>query len=217
MRLSNETIRKVYRSHARRYDLALRLYQLIGLRADAYRSRAIELLRLGPGDCVVDLGCGTGLSFPTLMKKIGPNGRLIGVDLTSEMLTAARNRVDRAGWKNVELVEADILEYGFPEHVAGALSIGAFGYLADSESVIANISRQLTPGGRFVIVDGKRPSGWPLWLFRLFVYLFRPFRLNLDYFAGHPWESVAKVFNESAVEELYGGLMYISSGTVSRE
>ncbi len=81
------------------------------------------------------------------------------------------------------------------------------------EQVIEKIAHALVPGGRLVIVDGKRPTSWPAWLFNLFVLLFSPFRLNLDYFAGHPWELVPDFFDEPALEELYGGLMYICSGT----
>ena len=213
MHLSAQEIRDVYGRRAARYDLALQLYKLIGLRAQDYRTRAINLLRPRAGDCVIDLGCGTGLSFPLLQEKIGPNGRLIGVDLTPEMLVLAQERVDRSGWTNVELVQADISTYEFPKAVNGVLAVGAFGYVAEFEPVIEKASQALVPGGRLVILDGKQPDGWPIWLFKLFVWLFRPYRLNLDYFAGHPWEAVARYFQEVDYEELYGGLMYISSGT----
>ncbi len=102
--------------------------------------RAVELLRLRPGDHVVDLGCGTGLSFPLLQDKIGPEGRLIGVDLTPEMLAVAKERVDRSGWTNVELVQADISTYEFPEAISGVVAVGAFGYVAEFEPVIKKAS-----------------------------------------------------------------------------
>jgi ubiquinone/menaquinone biosynthesis C-methylase UbiE len=213
MHLSVQEIRDVYDRHAGHYDRALNLYRLIGLRANTYRLRAAELLALHLGDCVIDLGCGTGLSFPLILDKIGPQGRLIGVDLAPEMLAMARKRVERFAWDNVELVEADIAAYEYPDNINGVLAVGSFGYIADHVSVIEKISRALVPGGRLVILDGKKPDGWPMWLFEGFVWLFRPFRLNLDYFAGHPWESVDRFLQDAAFEESYGGLMYISSGT----
>ena len=213
MHLSTQEIQGVYGRHAAHYDVALRLYRLIGLRAQDYRVRAVELLRLRPGDCVVDLGCGTGLSFPLLQDKIGPEGRLIGVDLTPEMLAGAKERVEQFGWTNVELVQADIATYEFPDSISGVLAVGAFGYVAEYEPVIEKASHALAPDGQLVILDGKQPDGWPAWLFKIFVWLFRPFRLNLDYFAGHPWEAVDRWFEETDFEESYGGLMYISSGT----
>jgi len=211
--LTNQEIQDKYRRQAKRYDFAVRLYRLIGLRIEAYRLRAVELLRLKRGDCVVDLGCGTGLNFPLLVERIGPEGRLIGVDLSPEMLAYARERAERSGWNNIELVQSDMAAYDFPEGVNGVLSTGAFGYVTEYERVIEKASHALVPGGRLVIVDGKQPERWPLWLFRLFVWLSRPFGVTPDYF-GHPcWESVERFFQEVAFEEMYGGLMYISSGT----
>jgi len=95
----------------------------------AYRSLAIKKLSLQRGDCVIELGCGTGLNFPFLMEQIRPEGRLIGVDLTPGMLAIARVRVERSGWKNVELIQSDIAAYDFPEGANGVLATGLFGYI----------------------------------------------------------------------------------------
>jgi demethylmenaquinone methyltransferase/2-methoxy-6-polyprenyl-1,4-benzoquinol methylase len=100
---SKQEIQTIYQQHARRYDFYARLYGLIGFRYNAYRSRAIKLLHLAEGNCVVDLGCGTGLNFPLVEEQIGEQGRLIGVDLSSEMLACAEERARHAGWSNVEL------------------------------------------------------------------------------------------------------------------
>ena len=129
------------------------------------------------------------------------------------MLTVARGRVEHFGWSNVELVQEDIATYEFPESVSGVLAVGSFGYLANFEPVVERASHALVPGGRLVILDGKKPDRCPSWLFNMFVALFRPFRLNLDYFSHHPWETVPRFFEDTAFEERYGGLMYISSGT----
>ena len=191
----------------------MQLYRLIGLNIEAYRSRAIELLHLHRGDCVVELGCGTGLNFPLLIEQIGSQGRLIGVDLSSEMLMRARAKAAQSGWNNVELVESDVAVYDFPESVNGVLSTGTFGYVAEYDHVIEQASRALVPGGRLVIVDGKLPVRWPLWVFILFLWSTRPFGVTPDYF-GHPcWESVERYFQKTTFEELYGGLLYISAGT----
>ena len=125
----------------------------------------------------------------------------------------AKERVEQFGWTTVEFVQADIATYEFPDSISGVLAVGAFGYVAEYEPVIEKASHALAPDGQLVILDGKQPDGWPAWLFKIFVWLFRPFRLNLDYFAGHPWEAVDRWFEETDFEESYGGLMYISSGT----
>lgn len=211
--LAKQEIQAAYQRQAKHYDFAIQLYRLLGLRIDTYRSRSVELLRLRPGNCVVDLGCGTGLNFPHVIEQIGPKGRLIGVDLSSKMLAGARERVEREGWKNVELVQSDMATYVFPQGINGVLSTGAFGFVPEYERVIEKASRALVPGGRLVIVDGKRPKRWPSWLLRLFVWVSRPFGLTFDYFDTHPWESVERLFEDTAFEEMYGGLLYISSGS----
>ncbi|MHC4638826.1 MAG: class I SAM-dependent methyltransferase [Planctomycetota bacterium] len=214
MALSKEEIRSSYETGAKYYDFAVRLYGLIGIRK-AYRLRTIKLLRLNRGDCVIELGCGTGLNFPPIVEQIGPEGRLIGVDLSSKMLAHARERVERSGSKNIELVQSDIFAYNFPEEINAVLSIGVFGYIADCDRVIKAASHALVPDGRLAIMDGKRPERLPSWVFKLIVRLSRSFGVTSDYFDKRTWESVERYFRETALEQMYGGMLYISSGTAA--
>ena len=101
-----EEVNEVYRRRARFYDWSVNAYYLIGFRWWAYRRRAIAALRLQPGATVVEIGCGTGLNFRLLQEPIGLSGRLIGVDLSADMLEQARRRVTANGWNNVELVQS---------------------------------------------------------------------------------------------------------------
>lgn len=213
--LSRQDVKALYQSGAKYYDLTTLLYRLIGLRMNTYRSLAVKLLRSRRGDSVVELGCGTGLNFPFIIERIGPEGRLMGVDLTPGMLERAGERVERHGWKNIELVQSDIAEYRFPEGVNGVLATGVFGYVAEYDRVIKAVSEALIPGGRLVILDGKQPRSLPPWLFRLVLRLGRPFGFTPEYFSGHPWVSVERYFQEAAFDEMYGGLLYISSGTAA--
>ncbi|MHC4458023.1 MAG: class I SAM-dependent methyltransferase [Planctomycetota bacterium] len=214
MALSKKEIRSSYETGAKYYDFAVRLYGLIGIRK-AYRMRAVKLLRLKRGDCVVELGCGTGLNFPPIVKQIGAEGRLIGVDLSPKMLAHAQERVERAEWKNIELVQSDVVAYNFPEGVNGVLSTGVFGYLADYDRVIKAASHALVPGGRLAIMDGKRPERLPSWVFNLIVRLSRSFGVTSDYFDKRTWESVERYLRETVFEQMYGGMLYISSGTAA--
>lgn len=213
MTLPKADVEAAYQTHATRYDLALRLYGLIGLRIREYRARAIALLNLKAGDHVVDLGCGTGLSFEQLLQSIGPYGRITGVDISAEMLRCASARVQRAQMKNVELVRADVAEYVFPRDVSGVLSTGVFGYVSERDAVIERIARDLMPGGHVAIVDGKRPEAWPAWLFRAFVRVSRPFGVTEGYFEARTWESLQRWFARTTFESVYGGLLYIASGS----
>lgn len=213
MQISKKDIEAAYQRHARSYDLAVKIfYPLIGLRIGTYRRRAVEYLNLKPGDFVVDVGCGTGLCFSLLMEKIGPNGTLLGVDISSEMLLRANERVKHAGWANVQLVHSDIAKFDFPSGINGAISTGVFGYIKERDEVIEKLYEALVDGGRLVIVDGKRPNSWPTWLFKIFVRLSSPFGLTEDYFNSNTWEIVERLFENPTFEEIYGGLLYISSG-----
>jgi len=210
--ITQKDIRAAYQRHAGKYDFSVKLYRLLGLRIEAYRSRVVKLLNLQQGDWVVELGCGTGLNFPRIMEKIGPEGRLIGVDIAPGMLEEAREKVERSGWKNVELILSDISVFDFPPRVNGVISTGVFGYVPEYDRVIEKASRALTSGGRLVIFDLKRPERWPSWLFRIYLGLAQPFGVTPVYFHHKPWKSVERYFPATNYEERYGGLIYISSG-----
>jgi ubiquinone/menaquinone biosynthesis C-methylase UbiE len=212
MPINQHQIRDLYRSGAKYYDLAVILYKLIGLRISSYRSRAFKMLYLRKGDTVIDLGCGTGLNFPYLIDQIGHEGRLIGIDITLEMLNCAQKRIAQNGWKNVELIESDIATYQFPKEVDAILSTGVFGYVTEFDHVIQEAARALSPDGRLVIMDVKLPNRWPIWLFKSFVWLGKPFGVSMDYFVNRPWESVESHFKETSFQQIYGSAIYISSG-----
>jgi len=213
MAISKQKVQAMYQSGAKYYNFTTILYRLIGLRMKTYRSLAAQKLSLKRGDSVIELGCGTGLNFPFIIKQIGSEGRLIGVDLTPGMLDLARVRVERAGWENVELIQSDLTAYDFPEKINGVLATGVFGYIAEYDRIIKAISRVLVSGGHLVILDGKQPEKLPSWLFKIVLKLGRPFGFTPDYFNVRPWESVKTYFKETSIEERYGGLIYILSGT----
>jgi demethylmenaquinone methyltransferase/2-methoxy-6-polyprenyl-1,4-benzoquinol methylase len=213
MAISREKVRDMYQSGAKNYDLTTVLFRLIGLRMKSYRLHAIKKLSLQRGDNVIELGCGTGLNFPILMKQIGPEGRLIGVDLTPGMLDIARERVKQAGWKNVELIQSDIVAYDFPEKVNGVIATGLFGYIPEYDRVIKTISESIVSGGHLVILDGKQPKNLPSWLFKIVLKLGGPFGYTPEYFNVRPWESVGRYFKETSIDTMYGGMIYILSGT----
>lgn len=214
MVISREKVQEMYQSGAKHYDFTIFLFRLIGFRMEAYRLFAVKKLSLQRGDFVIELGCGTGLNFPFLMQQIGPEGRLIGVDLTPGMLDIARERVKRSGWKNVELIQSDIAAYDFPKGVNGVLAVGVFGYIPEYDRVIKAASQALVTGGHILIVDGKQPKNLPAWLFKIVLRLGKPFGVAPDYFNSRAQESVEFYFKETSFETRYGGMLYFVSGTV---
>ncbi len=210
--LSREELVELYRRRAPRYDFSANLYYAFGFREQHYRRRAVEALGLGSGDTVVEIGCGTGLNFPLLRRAVGPEGRITGVDLSDAMLEQARERVLRHGWDNIELVHSDAAAYSFPAGVNGVLSTFALTLVPEYDQVIRRAWQAVAPGGRMVVLDLKKPDGWPLWLVRVAVWLAKPFGVTLDLAGRHPWESMERHFGRVSTEEIFFGIVYLAVG-----
>src|SRR5690348_14555423 len=113
------------------------------------------------------MACGTGLNFPLLEKVVGPDGRIVGVDLTDAMLARARDRVETNGWSNISLVQADAADFDFPTEVDAILSTYALSQVPECAEVIAHGAAALSAGGRWVVLDLKLPDNTPRWLAQL--------------------------------------------------
>jgi demethylmenaquinone methyltransferase/2-methoxy-6-polyprenyl-1,4-benzoquinol methylase len=214
MGLSKSEIRILYGRRARHYDLTANLYYLLGFREWRYRKRAVRSLQLAPGDTVVEIGCGTGLNFGLLRDAVGPNGRIVGVDMTEAMLAKALARIQQKGWQNIELVHSDVGSYDFPAGLSGILSTFALTLVPEYDDVIARGAKALAPGGRWVVADLKMPAGWSASLFPLLLPLFRPFGVSADLAARHLWESVCAHARWCEMHEYYFGYTYIVVGEV---
>lgn len=210
MILNPDEVKELYRRTARFYDRALLAYRLTG--SYRHRRRTVELLGLKSGDVVLDLGCGTGINFPLLQERIGPMGRIIGVDLTDAMLDKARKRVEMAGWQNVELVEADLTTHNFPQDMNAAIATFSLEMVPDYDAVIRRIAGALPAGGRLAIYGLKHSERWPRWLLRLGVRLNKSFGTSSDYTSFRPFESVRGHLNEVEFQEFYFGAAYLSVG-----
>ncbi|HZD06099.1 MAG TPA: methyltransferase domain-containing protein, partial [Longimicrobiales bacterium] len=151
-------------------------------------------------------------NLPLLVDAVGPEGRVIGVDLTDAMLEKARERVAAAGWANVELVESDAAAFDFPSGTGGVLSMLALTLVPEYDDIVRRGAEALRPGGRIAIFDMKEPASWPRWLVRLVAWLNRPFGVSMDLADRHPWESVRGYLREIDFRELHGGALYLSVG-----
>ena len=209
---SKEDLIELYRRRAKNYNLTANLYYLIGFREWTYRKKAVKALNLGRGDTVVEIGCGTGLNFGLLQRFVGPEGKIIGVDLTDYMISQAKKRVEENSWSNVELVECDAAKYKFPDGVDGILSTFAITLIPEHDQIIKYGSQALAPGKRLVILDFKLPSNWLSFLAPLAVLITRPFGVSMEMASRHPWESINKYLINSSMTELYGGFTYIAKG-----
>jgi demethylmenaquinone methyltransferase/2-methoxy-6-polyprenyl-1,4-benzoquinol methylase len=181
------------------------------------RQRAVELLKLQEGDRVLDMGCGLGGSFPYLVHAVGPSGQVVGVEISPVISTNSRRRIEKHGWRNVELIQADARTV----HLTGEFD-GLLLFATDViflEDALENIFPHLKDGARVVLFGAKTLSNrlgkiWNPVLRMLFNFTFsstpRP-----DSFA-EPWRMVAKRVEKLDIEECFFGLMWLASGSVAR-
>ena len=135
---TRERLINVYRKKAKHYDITSRLYPAPCYPQRAQRLRAVQALGLRAGDSVIDIACGTGLNFPLIQEVIGPDGRIIGVDLTDAMLAQAQDRIATNGWSNISLVQSDAADFDFPTEVDAILSTYALTQVPECAKVIAH-------------------------------------------------------------------------------
>ncbi|XVV11074.1 methyltransferase domain-containing protein [Actinoplanes sp. CA-131856] len=113
-----------------------------------------------PGDLAVDVGCGTGRALPALAAAVGPTGRVIGLDCTTEMLTEARTHSHPAAPAfpaRISLIKADALHLPLASAQAAVVfAAGLVHHLPDPAAGLAELSRVTRPGGRLVLFH---PSG----------------------------------------------------------
>lgn len=202
---------RLYRRRAPRYDLSSHLYWLLAYPLDRYRREAVEALRLAPGDTVVELGCGTGHNLPLLRDVVGAEGRVVGVDLTDAMLARARERVARAGWSNVELVNSDAAAFAWPARVDGVLSTYALPLVRELDAVVGRAAAALGPGKRMAVVDLTAPEGWPRFMVSAMAALVRPFGAA-SYLHRHPWDSMRDHFAAVELRRRYLGTTCLAVG-----
>ena len=113
-----------------------------------------ELGRLEGGQTVLDLGCGAGTDLLIAAQMVGPDGRVIGIDMTTSMLDRARESAAAMGLENVELHEGLIETLPLDDaSVDVVISNGVIDLIVDKEAVFAEIDRVLKPGGRLQIAD----------------------------------------------------------------
>lgn len=122
--------------------------------ADVTRRRqaSFDALRPSPGDTILDIGCGNGMLTAELARAVGPTGRIIGIDPSQDMQTAAKKRC--RDYQYVEFVKGFANNLPLDDGIADkAVSVQVFEYIEDVEGALDDAMRCVKPGGRLVISD----------------------------------------------------------------
>jgi ubiquinone/menaquinone biosynthesis C-methylase UbiE len=119
--------------------------------------RSVEHARVGPGDRVLDVACGSGASALPAAEKVGPNGRVLAVDVSERLLALARAKAEQAGLDNLEFRLGDMRDLELPAASFDAVQLvfGVF-FVPDMEALTRELWSLVKPGGRLVITVWAR-------------------------------------------------------------
>jgi demethylmenaquinone methyltransferase/2-methoxy-6-polyprenyl-1,4-benzoquinol methylase len=197
-----------YRGKAAGYDASAQFTMPL-------RERTIALLALQPGQVVLDVGAGTGLSFALLRAGVGESGRVLAFEQSPEMFAVAQARVAREGWRNVWQVNASAESVTLPALADAVL----FNYVHDisrTPEAVDNVMRQVRPGAHVAVAGMKFFAWWtgPLNLL--------PWLKNRPYNAHpadlwHPWDLIERWCDGFDRRSTQGGMGFIAHGRRKQE
>jgi SAM-dependent methyltransferase len=178
--------------------------------------RELLVARLGAhrADTVVDVGCGPGLNFAALRAAVGPQGTIIAIEESPELLAVAAHRVARRGWENIELINASARTARLSVRADGALLCAAQDVLA-SPSAMGNLFSQLRPGAAVAAGGWKQPPVW-LWPIRACIPVPRGASATDFTSSAQPWQLMSEHVPDLHVTQLGFGTAYLAHGHTAR-
>lgn len=106
------------------------------------------------GETVLDVGSGSGMDGLLAARRVGPTGKVIGVDMTEAMIEKARKNAEVLRLQNIEFIHAEIEDLPLDDdNVDVAITNGVFNLCTDKPKVLAQVFRVLRPGGHFQMAD----------------------------------------------------------------
>ncbi len=179
MNLEAKKIEGIYASPmAKKYDMS------IGHFFARLKEKAFKESTLKAGDHVLVFCCGTGLDFPHILRRIGEEGKITGVDFSGKMLKRAAEKISRNNWSNIELVRADVIRFENkldPKADTGVCTLG-MSIIPEFRSAYYNLLSNIRVGGEIIIGDMQLASGWQAHLNPLTIFMAKRYGGTLE---GH--------------------------------
>ncbi len=192
-----------YCEQARSYDRRTGVFQ-------GYRRAVVEALPVRRGQVVLDVGCGTGLCHGPLQEKVGPQGSVVGIEESSEMVAVARERIDQEGWRNVTVVQSPAEDAQIAP-IADAALFCAVHDILQSPDALRNVLSKLRPGAGVAAGGGKWAKPWMVAVNLPVTMLHAPYVRSFEGF-GRPWHHLEQLLEDVHVRELALGSGYILTG-----
>jgi ubiquinone/menaquinone biosynthesis C-methylase UbiE len=123
--------------------------------------RIMDLLGIGDGSVVADLGAGSGWFTIRLASRVGPNGLVFAEDVQRQMIRAINTRVDTLGIKNVRTVFGTASDPRLPAPVDAVLIVDAYHEMEQPVALLRNLTKSLKPSARVGIVNFTKEGGGP--------------------------------------------------------
>jgi trans-aconitate methyltransferase len=192
-----------YGEHARSYNRDTGAFE-------PYRRAIVEALPLRDGQVVLDVGCGTGLCCGLLREKVGPQGAVVGIEESPEMVAVAREHIASEGWRNVTVVQSSAEDAQIAVSADAALFCAVHDIM-QSPGALANVLTTLHPGAWVAAGGGKWAAPFMVAANMMTSTLHAPYVRSFSGF-DRPWGHLEQLVEDVRVREMAFGNGYVMTG-----
>jgi ubiquinone/menaquinone biosynthesis C-methylase UbiE len=208
--VSPESIREIYRTTARRFEMILKVYRILGVTLDKWRKRALQQLPKLTRPRILDVGVGTGANLSHLISKYPDYREIVGLDYTHEMLSRAKFRISQNNWNRINLILADAREMS--KYISGKfdliISTYTLSIIPDSPCVLREIRNLLKPSGFLLLLDCQKFKGLLKILNPIAIFLSTRLGGNNETYSVQVSMIASQIFKPVRRFLIYSGLFY---------